>query len=80
MGGKRKSAPRWFMNSYFWFAAILVIVGVIGLFGGDRAIRDPGQVRDSNLYLIYFGAALIMTAGGIMSHLLATKAYHETNQ
>lgn len=68
------------MNSYFWFAAILVIVGVIGLFGGDRAIRDPGQVRDSNLYLIYFGAALIMTAGGIMSHLLATKAYHETNQ
>ncbi len=51
--------PSWYKNTYFWIAGILFVLGVIGLpfVGGDTAIRDPGQKRESNLFLLYFGAA-----------------------
>jgi hypothetical protein len=79
---KKLSKPAWYKNTYFWIAAILFVVGIIGLpfLGGDHAIRDPGQKRESNLFLIYFAASVLMLVGGVMSHRLTVQQYEEQKE
>jgi len=71
--------PAAWKNSYFWIAAILLVVGIIGLpfLFKDEAIRDPGQADEPRLWLIYFAGALIMFVGGVLSHKQTVQAYQE---
>lgn len=72
--------PSWIKNTYFWIAGILFLLGFIGLpfIGGDNAIRDPGQKRESWLFLLYFGASAIMLLNGYLSHQQTVQHYRET--
>lgn len=74
---KPKTKPSWIKNTYFWLAAILVIIGILGLTGGDALIRDPGQKRETSLWLLYFGAAIIMGVNGLLSHNQTVRDYEE---
>jgi hypothetical protein len=69
---QKKPLPRpvWYKNTFFWIAAVLFVLAVVGLpfLGGDRAIRDPGQKREGMLWLLYFAAAVIMVINGYISH------------
>ena len=71
--------PAWYKNTYFWIAALLFVLGVIGLpfLAGDHAIRDPGQKREGNLYFLYLGAAVIMFVNGYLSHRQTVQQYEE---
>lgn len=71
--------PAWYKNTYFWIAAILFVLGVIGLpmIGGDHAIRDPGQKKESNLFLLYFTASAVMLINGYISHRQTVQQYEE---
>ena len=68
-------------NTYFWIAGILFLVGIVGLpfFGGERAIRDPGQQPESGLVLIYWVAAVVMWLGGVVSHRQTEQLYNEAH-
>lgn len=72
-------APRWWKNTYFWIAALLFLLGLWGLpfLGGEDAIRDPGQIRESHLWLIYWGGAVVMLINGLLSHMQTVKHYNE---
>jgi hypothetical protein len=35
---------------------------------GDKTIRDPGQIHESNLALIYLAASVVMLINGLISH------------
>jgi hypothetical protein len=72
--------PKWWKNTFFWIAAVLFIIGVLGLpfLGGDQAIRDPGQTPESNLYFVYFGACIITLINGLISHKLTVQQYLES--
>jgi hypothetical protein len=74
--------PAWHKNTYFWIAAVLFVLGILGLpfIGGDRMIRDPGQKREDSLYLLYFGAAAIMFVNGYLSHRQTVQHYNEETQ
>lgn len=74
---KPKTKPSWIKNTYFWLAAILVVIGILGLTGGDALIRDPGQKRETSLWLLYFGAAIIMGVNGLLSHNQTVRDYEE---
>lgn len=80
MSAKRIPKPAWYKNSYFWIAAILFVIGVLGVpfLLGEEAIRDPGQRRESGLALIYFGGALVMLVNGWLSHRQTVQAYQES--
>ena len=77
---KPLSKPIWYKNTYFVIALILFIVGIVGLpfIGGDHAIRDPGQKREDWLFLVYFGAAIVMFANGYISHNQTVQLYLES--
>ena len=77
---KSPSKPSWLKNTYFWIAAILFVVGILGLpfLGGDAAIRDPGQRREGGLAWLYFGAAAVMLVNGLISHAQTMQHYKET--
>jgi hypothetical protein len=77
---KPPARPAWWKNTYFWIAAALFGIGLLGLrpLGGDPAIRDPGQRREDNLYLLYFGAAAVMLINGIVTHSQTLQHYRET--
>jgi hypothetical protein len=65
------------MNSFLWFGAMMAVLAVVGFIRGDEVIRDPGQVRESNLAVFYAGAAIIMVLNGLMSHRQAMKAHED---
>lgn len=70
--------PTWWKNTYFWIAAILFVVAILGLIQGPQAIRDPGQKREDHLVvLIYFAGAVVMLVNGLLSHRQTVKHYHE---
>lgn len=79
MSAKKIAKPAWWKNTYFWIAAILFIVGIIGLpfLAGERAIRDPGQRDESGLVFIYWGGALVMLVNGLLSHRQTVLQYTE---
>jgi len=74
--------PAWHKNTYFWIAGILFVLGIIGLpfLGGDSAIRDPGQKRESSLFMLYFAAAAIMLINGVLSHRQTVQQYEEETE
>lgn len=74
--------PVWWKNTYFWISGILFILGVIGLpfLFGDHAIRDPGQKRESNLFLLYFIASAVMLVNGFLSHRQTVQQFEEESQ
>jgi hypothetical protein len=69
--------PVWWKNTFFWFAAILALLGLAGLIFGQKIIRDPGQVKENGLSWIYLAGALVMYANGWMSHRQAIQIYTE---
>lgn len=79
MSKKPHSKPAWWKNTYFWLAAFLFVIGVVGLpfVAGEEAIRDPGQRRESGLAILYFVAAGVMVVNGWISHTLTVKHYRE---
>lgn len=81
---QKKALPKpvWYKNTYFWIAAILFVLGFIGLpfVGGDQAIRDPGQKHEERLYLLYFGASVVMLINGYISHQQTVQHYNEETQ
>jgi hypothetical protein len=78
---KQGKKPAWIKNTYFWLAAILFGLGIWGLpvFGGDKAIRDPGQKLEDNLFILYFVAAAVMGLNGYLSHRQTVQQYDEEN-
>jgi len=76
---KKLPVPKWWKNTYFAIAAVLLVVGICGLpfIGGERAIRDPGQQPDSGLVIIYWVAAVVMLVNGVISHRATVQHYRE---
>lgn len=60
--------PRWYLNTYFWWAACLFVLAIAGMVRGVGIITDPGQQPEKNLVLVYFTAAVCMTIGGWIGH------------
>ena len=80
MSNKPLKKPAAFMNTYFWIAGILFIVGIIGFVAGQDSIRDPGQIDEGGLAWIYLGGAVVMLVNGIMSHRHTVKLYREQEE
>lgn len=74
---KSLAPPRWWKNTYFWIAAFLVVVALVGVLRGDEVIRDPGQKDEGGLVLIYLGGAAISLINGIISHRQYVRHYNE---
>ncbi len=72
--------PVWFKNTYFWIAGILFILFIVGLIGGDKTIRDPGQKRENGLALMYLVASVIMFVNGYISHRQTVQQFDEEIQ
>jgi cell division protein FtsW (lipid II flippase) len=70
---KKVVSRSWTRNTYFWIALILFVLGLLAIFKGDNAIRDPGQKKENLLWAIYFGASLVMFINGYLSHRLFIK-------
>lgn len=71
MSNKNPESPSkhsWLKNTYFWIAAILFVLGLIGLFMGDNVIRDPGQRHENKLWAIYLVSSVVMLINGYISH------------
>jgi len=77
---KEPAVPVWYKNTYFWIAGILFILGIVGIIGKDDAIRDPGQKKESGLYLLYFIASVVMLVNGYISHKQTLQQYEEEKQ
>ncbi|HWA83917.1 MAG TPA: hypothetical protein VG820_10805 [Fimbriimonadaceae bacterium] len=78
MTQKKIPKPAWYKNTYFWIAGILFILAIVGMAGGDATIRDPGQKRESGLWLLYLVASGIMLLNGWISHSQTVQHYQET--
>lgn len=74
---KRLAPPAWWKNTYFWIAAILIVVSILGFARGDEFVRDPGQTDEPHLTWIYLAGAILMMANGVMSHRSYVKHYGE---
>jgi hypothetical protein len=72
--------PVWYKNTYFWIAGVLFALSIIGLpfFGGDAAIRDPGQKREGWLFALYLVAGVVMLVNGYISHQQTVQHYRES--
>ena len=80
MSDKRPVTPTkhsWLKNTYFWIAALLFILGIVGLAAGDNTIRDPGQRHENKLWLIYFAASVVMLVNGYISHKIWLSSFAE---
>ena len=78
MSEKKVVKPVWYKNTYFWIAAILFILAIVGMIAGENSIRDPGQKREDGLVLLYFVGAAIMLVNGLLSHAQTVQHYRET--
>ena len=66
---KPAGKPVWTKNTFFWIAGVLVLLAVLGIVFGDKAIRDPGQkVEKIPLFILYVVAAIVMAVNGVLSH------------
>lgn len=74
---KKPRAPRWWLNTYFIFAFLLALIGIMGLFKGSDFIRDPGQTNSNSLPLFYLLAAAVFAVNGLVSHRTSLKTYDE---
>lgn len=71
MAEKKKKAParpRWWLNTYFIFGIILVIVALMGFVRGSDYVRDPGQPDNSSLAMWYLVASVLFFINGYVSH------------
>lgn len=74
-------SPAWWKNTYFWLAAVLLLVGFAGLAGGPLLIRDPGQKREDSLVtMLYFVGAVVMVVNGWLSHRQTVRELEEENK
>lgn len=76
---KKPRTPRWWLNTYFIFAFLLALIGILGLAKGAEYIRDPGQPSASSLPLFYLLAAIVFVVNGLVSHRSSMKVYNEEN-
>ncbi|MEO7453854.1 MAG: hypothetical protein ABIV13_03720 [Fimbriimonadales bacterium] len=74
---KQPRLPRWWLNTYFLFAFLLAVVGLLGLIMGSDYIRDPGQSSATALPLFYLLAAVVFVINGVVSHRSSIRAYNE---
>ena len=75
---KTASKPAWTKNTFFWIAGALLLLALIGIVGGDRAIRDPGQKAEHiPLFLLYLAAAAVMVVNGVLSHRQTVQQHAE---
>lgn len=47
------------------------------MLGGDVVIRDPGQKREDNLFILYLAASVVMFVNGYLSHQQTVQHYEE---
>lgn len=74
--------PAWYKNTYFWIAAVLFVLAIIGLpfVKGDEAIRDPGQKHEGGLAYLYLGASIVMLVNGLISHKQTVQQFEESEE
>lgn len=78
---RKPKKPKLWKNSFFWFAGILLILGLWGMVAGDKVIQDPGQRTEPFLAWMYLAGAAIMGLNGWLTHAQSIKAYEdETNE
>lgn len=77
MSKKPLPKPAAWKNTYFWISGLLLILAIVGIVGGDAAIRDPGQRKEDNLWIVYLGAAIAMLINGVLSHRQTVQHYQE---
>lgn len=76
---KKPREPRWWLNTYFLFAFLLALIGLLGLARGAEYIRDPGQPSSAGHPLYYLLAAAVFVMNGVVSHRSSLRTYHEEN-
>ncbi len=71
--------PYWWNNSYFGFSIFLFAIAIYGTpwLGGDTAIRDNARTDDSNLYIYYFLAGIVLVLNGLINNVLTAKQKKE---
>jgi hypothetical protein len=77
VAAKALKKPTWWKNTFFWFAAALLLFALWGLVAGEHVIRDPGQIKEGGLVLIYLGGAVAMFVHGLISHQQASQHFEE---
>lgn len=75
--GERK--PRWWFNTYFWFAFILFVLGILGFLHGPQYIMDPGQPFTARLPWVYLFAAVLFLINGYVSHLATVNDFRRSH-
>lgn len=56
-----------YLNMFLIIGVALVLVSLAGFATNDRFLMEPGQAPNSNLSLIYLGAAALMIINGLVS-------------
>lgn len=77
MSNKRPAEPRWWKNTFFLFGFALFGIAIWGLVSGEKVIRDPGQIFESGLVMLYLVASALMLVNGWMTHQQAVQQYDE---
>ena len=72
--------PRWWLNTYFLFGLLLVVVAILGLMKGADYIRDPGQPDNGKLAWWYMFAAALFFINGLVSHQATVAAYRKARE